>query len=488
MDVAYRRTWRNHTGNQAVEPLRIYRPRRAEELVDIVREAEACDATVRAVGSGHSWSDVALTTGFLVDTHRLSRRLGTDDGTLRDGVQTATLSRAEAGMRLRELNASLWDDGLALSNMGGYDAQTIAGVMSTSTHGSGIAFGPIADAVRSLDLVAAGGRRLRIEPAGGPTDPARFAARRPGRTLVQDDHVFRAAVVGVGSLGIVHEVLLQVQPAFWLREVRTVREWEDVESELRDGAVLRRHRHYEVYVSPYAHRGRRRCLVTTRDETPEPVDRPRDKTTRHYLTELLSTIPLTPKAINLVTDVAPRSVPLLLDLALRGLRDDEYTNRSYRVLNIGAANLVPAYSAEIGLPMDGRHLDAVRVVADIAERHRRVGRAYHTAPIALRFVKASPAYLSMMHGRDTMMMELIQMTDTEGGFELLGAYEDALYALGGRPHWGQVNTLTGSGDLARSMYPRWDDWLDVHAQLNDTGVFDSPFCKRVGISRRSFAG
>ena len=66
-------------------------------------------------------------------------------------------------MRLRELNRHLDDNGLALSNMGGYDAQTVAGVMSTATHGSGIAFGPIADAVRSLELVASGGRVIRIE-------------------------------------------------------------------------------------------------------------------------------------------------------------------------------------------------------------------------------------------------------------------------------------------------------------------------------------
>ena len=87
--------------------------------------------------------------------------------------------------------------------------------------------------------------------------------------------------------------------------------------------------------------------------------------------------------------------------------------------------------------------------------------------------------MSMMHGRDTMMIELIQATDTEGGFELLGAYEEALYDIGGRPHWGQVNTLTGP---LRRMYPEFDRWLAVHDDLNASGVFDSPFSKRVGIS------
>jgi hypothetical protein len=89
----------------------------------------------------------------------------------------------------------------------------------------------------------------------------------------------------------------------------------------------------------------------------------------------------------------------------------------------------------------------------------------------------------MQEGRPTMMIELIQMTRTEGGYELLGAYEDALYDLGGRPHWGQVNTLA-AGRLG-SLYPRLGEWLAAHAELNASGVFDSPFSKRVGISEFS---
>jgi hypothetical protein len=94
--------------------------------------------------------------------------------------------------------------------------------------------------------------------------------------------------------------------------------------------------------------------------------------------------------------------------------------------------------------------------------------------------------MSMMHGRDTMMIELIQLTRTEGGYELLAAYEEALYELGGRPHWGQVNTLTGSHGLVASMYPRYGDWLDVRRRLDAGAVFDSGFTKRVGISEERF--
>ena len=72
MRLQRRQTWKNHLGNQAIQPLRLCLPQSLNELVALVREAEAARCTVRAVGSGHSWSDVALTDGYLVDPSGLS--------------------------------------------------------------------------------------------------------------------------------------------------------------------------------------------------------------------------------------------------------------------------------------------------------------------------------------------------------------------------------------------------------------------------------
>jgi len=134
----------------------------------------------------------------------------------------------------------------------------------------------------------------------------------------------------------------------------------------------------------------------------------------------------------------------------------------------------------------------VETIFLVAAERRALGQVYQSSPIALRFVKASPAYLSMMHGRDTMMIELIGLNGNDGGIELLKAYEEALYALGGRPHWGHINTLTGSHGFVESMYPRLGDWMDVRTRLDPGGVFDSAFTKRVGCprtaSRRSARG
>jgi L-gulono-1,4-lactone dehydrogenase len=481
MRIEHRRTWRNHTGNQAVEPLWLCWPETLDDLVFLAREAERLECDVRAVGSGHSWSDVALCTGILAETTKLDRPLGLE-AMRNDG----RLFRAEAGMKIRRLNAELARRGLALENLGGYDGQSIAGVVSTATHGSGLRFGPLSDLVRSLDVVAGDGSLHRIEPADGPTDPAAFRARFPGWELHQDDHWHRAAAVGVGCLGLIYAITLAVVPAFELTERRTTAHWEDLRDELRDLERLRGHLHYEVYLSPYLRKGRRLALVTTRelrDPTGDPGSRHRSR-----LLELFAGRRPTYRALNTVTDLLPRLTPRLLDMAIGALARKAYTSDSYKVFNIGAANSALAYSSEIGVPVDeeGTHVRAVDRIVEIADRHREVGRVYHTAPIALRFVRGTDAYLAMMQGRDTMMIELILMTDTEGGHEMLGDYEDQLYAYGGRPHWGQINTLTGSHDFLRSpgMYKETlDEWSDVRARLDPRGRFDSPFTKRVGLSR-----
>jgi hypothetical protein len=488
-DLSYdsRTTWRNHLGNQACDPLRIYEPETIDQVAEIVQQAEQTGVTVRAVGSGHSWSDVALTTGFVLATGRLSQVPAREPDFVRPEWSERRLVRAEAGIRIKALNAYLDDHDLALSNMGGYDHQTVAGVMSTSTHGSGITFGPLSDFVRSVDLVASGGRVFRIEPQDGPTDRAAYEAHHEGRrVLCQSDHWFRAIAVGMGCMGVLCTAMLEVEPEYFLREVREFKTWNSVRADLEDGEVLERNRHYEVLFSPYERKHAYPCLVTTRNYTDNPRHRPFDKRTRNWLVELASAFPLTPHLINLLVDLRPSLSPFLLESAIRALVKDEYDNVSYRVLNIGAANVLPAYSSEIGVPMDGRHLDAVERIIEVAAERRRLGDVYQSSPISFRFVKGSSAYMSMMNGRDTMMIELIQLTRSSGGYELLAAYEEALYALGGRPHWGQVNTLTGSHGLLAKMYPRYVEWRDVHRELNASRVFDSPFSERVGISKEEF--
>ena len=277
-------------------------------------------------------------------------------------------------MRLRDLNRLLDGKGLALSQMGGYDAQTVAGVMSTATHGSGIEFGPIADSVRSLDLVASGGRLIRIEREDGPTDPA------PSRgELRKDDDVFNAAVVGMGCLGVIYAAAIAVEPEYWLTEVRELSTWSQERERIPD--ALARQPPLRGLPQPLSGRRRRAPLHRL---PPQPHHRsPAQARERPVAPPLVARarkslegdpLPRQPRARRAARHraaAAPTSCSA-------SCADNEYTGPSYKVLNIGAANLLPAYSSELAVPLD-RYAEAIDRLIEVAARHRELGRVYHTA-------------------------------------------------------------------------------------------------------------
>jgi alditol oxidase len=86
-----------------------------------------------------------------------------------------------------------------------------------------------------------------------------------------------------------------------------------------------------------------------------------------------------------------------------------------------------------------------------------------------------------MEGRPTMMMELIQLKRTEGGMELLAAYEEALKPFAARPHWGQIQSLSGGKAQLATLYPHLGDWLEVRDRLDPRGTFASPMSRRLQV-------
>ena len=140
---------------------------------------------VKVVGSGHSWNHVAVTPkgGHLINLSRFNRILHLD---AEAGVVTL-----EAGVTINQLNAYLDSHGLALHNLGHIGFQTLSGAISTGTHGSGFKFGVLASHVRALTLVDGTGTLIRASPE-------------------QDRDVFHAALCGLGALGVITSITLQV--------------------------------------------------------------------------------------------------------------------------------------------------------------------------------------------------------------------------------------------------------------------------------------
>ncbi|MFD6367769.1 FAD-binding protein, partial [Streptomyces roseolus] len=181
--------WRNWAGNEEARPRRVLRPASTEDVAAAVREAVRDGLRVKAVGSGHSFSGVAVAPGVQLRLDRLDAAVSVDAET---GLVTVG-----AGMPLWKLNPLLASHGLALENMGDIDRQTVSGAISTGTHGSGVRFGGIATQVRALELVLADGS---VTVCSEEERPELFAAAR----------------VGLGALGVITRVTLQTVPLYAL--------------------------------------------------------------------------------------------------------------------------------------------------------------------------------------------------------------------------------------------------------------------------------
>ena len=479
-----RTTWKNWAGNQSVTPERSYWPESLDDIVTIVREAGQRGENVRAVGSGHSWSDVAVTSGTLVYPQELTRVLDLDSYQLLAAlpVPRGRLVRVESGITIRALNAALDARGLALINLGGYDGQTICGVTSTSTHGSGITFLPLCDFIRSMEIVAGGGKVWRIEPSVSSgeaiTDAAAFAAAFPDRDtheLVQDDDTFHAALVAMGSFGIVYSVVLEVRNRFLLKETREMTTWKQAKHILGEGRVYLTAEHFELLLNPYRIDGEHRCLITTRVETQIPGNRERSI----YL-KYKALLDVSAWWVAVLARVWPTKIRDTLDSAIAALRDDDFTDQSFKVFHIGEANEIRVLSAEYAVPVaDDTWIAAIDTLIDTAERVARERKQYLTVPVAVRFVKGTRALLSPMHGRDTCMLEVIGLRSVGATASILHDIERALAAHAMRPHWGQLNQLTA--ERVRALYgDSFDRWNTARQRLDAAGTFANDFTRRIG--------
>ncbi|MGH3193715.1 MAG: D-arabinono-1,4-lactone oxidase [Streptosporangiaceae bacterium] len=170
-------------------PARWCLPHSAGEIAAAVKEAAAAGLTVRAVGSGHSFTPVAATDGVALDLSLWTGIVAADT--------PAGLVAVRSGTTLRALNAALDGLGLAMANLGDIDAQTLAGALCTGTHGTGARLGGLATQVEALELVLADGS---LVSCSGPVRPELFAAAR----------------IGLGALGVISTVTLRCVPSFTL--------------------------------------------------------------------------------------------------------------------------------------------------------------------------------------------------------------------------------------------------------------------------------
>src|SRR3954447_151324 len=226
-----RMIWRNWAGDQRCAPASRVEPESEDELAAALAGA----SRVRVAGSGHSFTDIALTDGLQVSLRRMNRVLSVEGESV----------RVHAGIRLRELGAELARRGLAMENLGDVDAQTLAGALATGTHGTGAGYRNLSSQVEGMRLVT----------AAGPVD-------------VTDGDDLRAARVSLGALGVATEITLCCRPLYTLRRTDERRPLAETLEQLQELALARER--FEFFSFPYSPW----ALWRTTEKTDEPPDPP----------------------------------------------------------------------------------------------------------------------------------------------------------------------------------------------------------------------
>ncbi len=427
--------WRNWARTEAVRPFRVERPATAGAVQRAVVAAAASGLVVKAVGAGHSFTGIAAAPGVQLDLADLSGVIDADVATGR--------VRLAAGTRLHELPHLLAPYGLAMPNMGDIDRQTLAGAIATGTHGTGLAFGGLATQVVAATLVTGSGELLAVSGSDRPD-------------------LLPAVRLGLGALGVLVDVTLQLVPRFVLHAVERSEPLEAVLDEWE--SRVRAADHFEFYWFPHTD------AALTKTNTRLPGDAPRiplGRISRWVDDELLAN-----GAYRLICSLgrlAPSTTPFFARRIDRLTGDRDFTDFSPSVFTTNRS--VRFREMEYAVPLEAVPAAFRDVRALIERRGWRI-----SFPIEVRAAASDENWLSTAYGRATGYLA-VHRYFREHHREYFDAVEEIMLGYGGRPHWAKLHTLTA--ESLREAYPRFDDFLRARDELDPERRFANPYLERV---------
>ncbi len=467
-------------------------PKTLIDLSYIIKRAESESKRVKAVGSGHSFSDVALPVHYLVNLKKLNKILPINREKIKLQFRDLKLINVESGITIQKFNRSMDKQGLCITNMGGIDNQTLAGAISTGTHGTGLTIPSLPGLVRSIVLVASEGKIYRIEPADGITDPGKHD--EPVIELIQDNHIFNSCLVNLGCFGIIYSFILEMEDMYYLRESKEFLPWTQVKPKLIDKSLFFEDdgttpiRGVMFQVNPYKVNNDHSCIVVKHRLLNRKPKRDLNDSKRNIWSSIGGSFPFGIFAYWLVRRRArnnPEKFVNLLESALKRLKDKRYENEGHKVLYQGVEYIkVRAYDSEYAFDLSNdsiAYIDALEEMFDQAENNK-VKNWYQTSPMGLRFVEKSEAYLSPEYGKKVAYIDTPFLLGTPHADDILRSYQEIMFKHGGIPHWGKINTiLNDRSDKIKGLYPMLSEWEKTFKKFNPNGTFNNQFSDRIGL-------
>lgn len=231
----------------ACTPQEYLQPSTIDQIVDIVNAARKSRRSIMTVGSGHSPSDLTMTSSWLVNLDKFNRVLKRAPGP--DNKYTDLT--VEAGIRIYQLNDLLAQEGLAIQNLGSISEQSIAGIISTGTHGSSQYHGLVSQQIVDITIVDGMGQLVKCS-----------ATEKP--------ELFRAAMLSLGKIGLIVYVTIRTVPRYQIKSKQEVITFDTLLDQF--DKIWTSDEFIRVWWFPYTER----CVLWRASKTDEPISRPRD--------------------------------------------------------------------------------------------------------------------------------------------------------------------------------------------------------------------
>lgn len=517
IDVRNATDWINHHENVSVPVSKILTVRNetpkspslagmkatAVRLQQVIRDALTAGKRLRAVGAHWSFSEIPVVpNGWIIETNKLDWRFvfGASDMHSESHVTHDELLLCQCGTLIARINETLEAPNTvfpntqrrkALRTSGASNGQTIAGALGTGVHGSAIDVGGMESQVVGIQLLTAG-RNLWIERASAPVMKDNFAARL-GAELVRDDNLFEAAIVSLGSLGIVHSVMICATGRYLLNtSLRRIR-YGQIKAALNSlnfqGSGIpdetRRPYFFQAIVDPddlWEEGERAKIFCTVRYKEPCETTRP----IKYDLKKENSDGTDLPKLIGDIIKLDPAfrdlATWLLMEILLKEqseIGEPKKWKTPGQAYTFTDARRGVA-SSGFGVPIS-QVSNTLAIMAEAFRSHKKAG-----VVLTCRYVQKSPGILSFTRYDPTCVIDIdgIDSTATQKLIKLVAQRLEAA----GMPytmHWGKTNHLTKA--RVRAAYGgNVDRWNAARRQLlpdqAERDAFSNDFIDAVGLN------
>jgi FAD-linked oxidoreductase len=422
----------NWAGNVKWTPQEVLLPKTEDEIAAIIKKATSSGKSIRTVGSHHSFTP-------LLATNSVSLSLDDMQGLLSKEPNNRAI--AWAGTKLKRLSELLAEKGLAQENMGDINVQSLAGAISTGTHGTGITLGSVGTQVEEITFVNGLGELITLNEEN-------------------NYHEFKCAQLSLGSLGVITRMKVRCKEAYNLELDIRKEKLSDVLANL--DTIVNENRHFEFYSIPNSQwsQTKRSNIVS------------QEAGTTSKFSAFINDIVLENWALQLLCSInktIPSSSKTISNLIGSFISNEKKIQQSHKVFS--TVRNVKFTEMEYNIPYES-YQDVVKEMLRLIDKNN-----YRISfPQEHRFVQADDIYLSPAHNRKSAYIasHVYKGMDNKRYFKDL---EDLFVDFGGRPHWGKMHTRDAA--FFRKVYPKFDDFLQVRAKHDPNGVFLNDHLKKV---------